>query len=711
MKKIGELILLYCILLLGLCACHNPAKNSDEKIAVDLNKQEHEIHVLHNDTTEIFNRVKALNGYVVYSVIKDNDEIFYDAPMEKEFLSTPLFSIDIQTTDILDYTIGMDGSIFFLVLETLEREENIYLKKRTVEGSELTIKHLNSFHNGETDDCYQWKVLVNPDGNLLVHSNYAYLLMDESGNVLDENHWEKQEIFEIAYIDNYSLLLWWNVDYKMTFYYVDLRTREKTVCINLPEWRSAVAIKNSDENICIGTTSSLCQYDVKTQKTKQLIRWADYGIVGDTICCIYEQEGKVHVISYEQNVLYDIGIQQNKADELRTEIRLGCFGETTQLRKAVAAFNKDNQECVVVVEDYYEEDEEVAVNHLYNDVLAGKGPDIIQFPSEYIYDKKLGQAGVLEDLVPYLEGSILIQKEDIIDSLYQSLLVEEKLYMLPTNFMLDVLATKRKWVGEDGMFTFEEIIQAMDACKMKGQISRNELLRCGAIYGGYSTQPNDTNLKMYLEIASALPEQMCYEPDEFLRQSGQIPFEMTVLSNMTDYMYKKSAWGEDAVFTGYPEAEGNGMAFRLRNCFGISSKSSHKEEAWRFLESFFTEEWQESITPNWDFSICKAVLEHQLNAAMEINYYEDVHGVKQEAPILTYSTSEDTINVYPARIEDVEHLKEMIGGVKVINRGDSVLVEIVQEEALYYFDEKKSIDETIDIINNRVTVFISENGI
>lgn len=242
-------------------------------------------------------------------------------------------------------------------------------------------------------------------------------------------------------------------------------------------------------------------------------------------------------------------------------------------------------------------------------------------------------------------------------------------------------------------------------------MSRNELLRCGAMYGGYSTQSNDANLKMYLEIASALPEQICYEPDEFLRQSGQIPFETTVLSDMTDYMYKKSAWGEDAIFAGYPEAEGNGMAFCPANCFGISSKSGYKEEAWRFLERFFTEEWQENITPNWSFSICKEVLEHQLYTAMEINYYDDAYGVKQEVPILTYRTSEDTIDVYPARIEDVEHLKEIISGIKVINRGDSSFGDIVQEEALYYFDEKKSIDETIDIINNRVNVFISENGL
>ncbi len=233
-----------------------------------------------------------------------------------------------------------------------------------------------------------------------------------------------------------------------------------------------------------------------------------------------------------------------------------------------------------------------------------------------------------------------------------------------------MLATKERWCGENGKFTYDEILQAMEACEMQGLVSGEEMLRYGRLYGGYSDNADDIRRKKYMEIADKLPEIVYYQPDAKLRQDGKIPFESIMLYDMKDYMYDKSKWGEEAAFAGFPEAEGNGMVFWPANSFGINKESSNKEAAWRFLESFFTKNWQENITPNWNFSASKEVLGQQMKKSMETGYYDDTDGIRHEIPILTYEVDGKMAEVYAAREEDVAHMKEMIEGIEIINRAE-----------------------------------------
>lgn len=68
---------------------------------------------------------------------------------------------------------------------------------------------------------------------------------------------------------------------------------------------------------------------------------------------------------------------------------LGCIEETTQLHEAVANFNNRNDEITIVIHNYYKEDKTEAINRLYNDVLIGKGPDIINFQQRILTKENL----------------------------------------------------------------------------------------------------------------------------------------------------------------------------------------------------------------------------------------------------------------------------------------------------------------------------------
>lgn len=707
MRIFKAMVLLICtvapLLLVG-CGGNN---KEDEATIKDWKK---ETNIIYDLNAGELNRIKANDGNVVFSIVDNNTEYFYYTSCELEYQPFELLQVDMTNVDILDYCVDTNGEIFYLELEAQEGQEKIFLKKIGLDGNTQILDCLNDFHRGEKDDCYQWRVILKPDGHLLVYSFYGAILFDSIGNRECEENWEKKETFELTYVDSDTVFVKGNDNYELSFYTINLKTKEKVKCVNMPELMNNFILKCEDDSICVCTTSGLYCYNINKQSGKYMIQWSDYGVIGDNICYLYKENDRIHCVLYEENVLSDIAFEEDASEKIQTEIVLGCIEETTQLHEAVANFNNRNDEITIVIHNYYKEDKTEAINRLYNDVLIGKGPDIINFSAEDIDERELGRKGLLENLIPYLEKSDVIGKADIVDSAYQALLTNDDLYMLPTNFVLYTIITKDKWCSNKETFTLDEALKAAQNCEEKGLISQDDFLWGGATSGGYSCEADDKRLEQYIEIAKKLPQQESYQPDGLLRREGEIPFELLSIANVQQYLYEKSVWGEDAVFTGFPEADGNGMIFHLINCLGISSQSAHKEEAWKFLESYFTEEGQKTIAPNWNFSILQETLEQQLVDACKQEYYQTPDGKTEKIPILTYEIDGKSENVYAAQDEDIKEFKEIIDNVKIVQRKDSPIIGIVQAEALYYFDGQKSMKETIDTMKNRIEIYEKENS-
>lgn len=390
------------------------------------------------------------------------------------------------------------------------------------------------------------------------------------------------------------------------------------------------------------------------------------------------------------------------AEEPETEIILGDIGGASTLQEAVADFNGKNDGITIIIHDYCEENISDGISCLYDDILTGKGPDIISFSTDEMDVEVLREKGAIENLIPYLEKSDVIGEEDIVDSAHQVLTSDGGLYMLPTNFVLYTLITKEKWCSNKENFTFEEALRAVRECKEDPMISRDLFLQEGAICGGYSGETEDNRLEQYIKIAEQLPQQAMFQTNDLLMREGKIPFNLECIGDMQQYLYKKSVWGEDAVYTGFPGAEGNGRIFIFVNCFAINSQSTHKEEAWKFVESYFTEEGQKTIAPNWNFSILQDVLDQQLSDSRKQEYYQTSDGKREKLPILTYEIGGTYENVYAAQDEDIQDVREMINNTKVMQRSDLPFIGITQEETLYYFNGEKSIEETVAAIRNRI---------
>jgi len=671
---------------------------------------------IHKDGNEIFNSVRANNGRMIYSTMSSSEVLYYYIEELNNLPELPFLSYDISTTDVLDYELDEEGNSYFIILESIDENENIYLRKISTDGNAINIKWLNEFHRGDVDDCYLWKVKIMPNGNIIIYSRLAYCLLDKSGEVIKEDSWEKEEFYDIICLDDDLIFLQHYINGQREVSKVDISTNNIQQIKNIPRDAYFDLVNYTSDTILMYEDSEVYSFDLKTENIESLFKWSDYGIVGDYIIKVYSEDEKLHCIIYDNGSLYDVAWLETDSRKYRTEIVLGCIGEQKEVRNAVAQFNNTNHDYMITVVDYWDEDEKAATNNMYNDILTGKGPDIIRLDSRYINDIMLGEKEVLVDLNPYLDSSSIIKQKDIVESIYQALLFDNKLYMMPTNFVLETMVTKSKWIPETNVWTVDQILDILDENPdlQDTFISKEYMIQYGASYSlgtGWNSENrivDEDTLKKYLELASRMPDDVVYEPDDSVRRDGKVFFESCIIDSVETYLYKKSAWGEDSAFVGFPGAAGNGMAIIPENCYGISTKSAHKDKAWEFIESFFTDEWQDKITPNYRFSVCNDVLDKQLENSMLIDTYIDGDGNSQEAPILTYFSGGDYVNVYAAREQDIANIRDMINGTKLVRRDVSSILNIIQEEAAYYFAGHKTIDEVINIIKNRINLTLSE---
>lgn len=130
-------------------------------------------------------------------------------------------------------------------------------------------------------------------------------------------------------------------------------------------------------------------------------------------------------------------------------LTLGCVDSNSEIENAVIQFNAENEQYIILIKEYTEQLEQsaqwqTAANLLLNDVLAGKGPDIIALDTDYLDAALLAEKGVLEDMRPFLAESGIIRETDIQPDILEVLLENEKLYMLPTNFAVQTFMAAKE---------------------------------------------------------------------------------------------------------------------------------------------------------------------------------------------------------------------------------------------------------------------------
>lgn len=417
--------------------------------------------------------------------------------------------------------------------------------------------------------------------------------------------------------------------------------------------------------------------------------------------------------------------EDNVSEDGRIVLTLGTVSANQNLRKQVEIYNQNNSEYLIEIKTYG--DQAVAgtdaMSIIQMEIVAGEGPDIIDFG--YLYSPMAVGKGIVEDLSVYMEADADFHEEDYFMNVIDALSGSEKVYVISPQFSIRSFAGRKEDLGDATSWNMQEIMSyfeenEQDRILFPGD-SRKEVFGflCTGSMGNFvnwtdgTCSFDDGAFKELLLFANQFPDQRIYsEGYSVLQQfqSGKALLYPVSITDVYETAEVRTIFGDAPVnYIGYPLSGGNGNIVRTGNIvLGINRNSSHKEAAWEFIKSFLKEEYQSNIEGG--LPLLKKELEVRLKKACEIEYEEDASDQKVEkVKDRIVFEGEEPIDIICINQQDAATLLEIIDNADTAYATDLNLYSIILEEVTGYFEDGREINSVIDIIQNRASIYVSEN--
>lgn len=679
--------------------------------------------------------------------------------MELEQLPISFGTEDGQS-DVYKMTMDEEGNVYAIlnvypvVDENFDYEEysiEYYLCKYHPDYSLATQVNITKEMNKDENNNYPQDMLVDPQGRIYIQCNNLVRVFDENCQMIAEISIDGDWINVMGmskegkvYVGEYNYT---SDSYGFQLLELDVENNGigAKYSEGIPDTRFMVP--GLEKGALLAGDNSLFSYDFATNTLEKILDWTNCNINGSSIENLdLLPDGRILVVTRD----YSTGngeselaiLTKTKASEVddKQVITVASLYSNYELQNQVVAFNKANPLYQVRVNVYIDDNAEWtdttysdAITRLNNDLTGQNAPDIIDlsFQSDL---SDYASKGLLEDLTPYLENSASLIKDDFLEPVLDNFTYDGKLVALARQFNIRTIYGKEKFFGEYDGFTMDELFEFVnenpdkplfqDKSKM-GMFSRLATLSFNEFidYSTGSCDFENDNFKKILELSNT-QKSVDYQYDSEvslpeLLQTDQVLLNEVYISDMYSYIMYTKMFEEDAVLVGYPTADGSkGVILECYNPYAIVATSKNKDVAWKFMESLY------QYTPNenqgyYQFSALKAEMEDMYKEAMEKEYsmdwmtgeYEkDENGELIEIPKTSWGYDNWNVDIYAATQEEVDTVKELIEMASPSNNYmDEKISEIILEEVEPYFLGKKSVEETMDVIQRRVDLYLGEN--
>lgn len=392
---------------------------------------------------------------------------------------------------------------------------------------------------------------------------------------------------------------------------------------------------------------------------------------------------------------------------------------------------------------------------LKDDILSGNIPDILMVSSDFDitgYAKK----GLFANIYDYLNNDPDFKKEEYLYNIFEAYEINGKLYELCPTFSFNSIGVKKALVdGKTGwnMAEFREFIGRYPDSYISLDLSRNSffnaMITCDYdLFVDRSTGKCNFDCEEFsniLQAAKDMPVNTVYddyyaaqevngweydpdfwnEIDRAYREDRALLATTSVSEFTTILGLNTYTFYEDVTLIGYPcDDKAGNVVSEYTTTFSISNKSPLKEGAWQFLKYLLSDSYQQIVVDNWGgFPVKLSALELKAEREKQYDYgsWEDI-AIEEEPEI--ESEDVEVVEGPAGKIavgyeqghtpryltdEEVAFVMNILKSIKHVARSNSELLAIISEEAGPYFDGKKSLEDTIKVIQNRATIFVNES--
>lgn len=444
-----------------------------------------------------------------------------------------------------------------------------------------------------------------------------------------------------------------------------------------------------------------------------LFVWTDYGLAsiypsrifitieGDVLCCSWDSIIKMKRVSAEEG-------------DQRQTLTLAAFDAGDALKSIVAEFNKTNEEYMVSIIDYStyntDSDKYAGLNKLNTEIIGGNPPDMIDLRNidaeQYIFK------GIMEDLYPYIDRDPNFNRKDFLENVLTAMGDDDKLYGLTTTFRINTVLAKTSEADLPNwnLVGLKDMVQSNPEIILGGTKTRLLELACTYMQDNFVDWENNTanfntpEFIAFLETCNTLPDETeIVEIYDLLFSDAEdnSVYAGSNISNFSEVQTYEDVWGTDVSLIGYPDT---GSTIGLRMYIGITTNSKHKDACWTFLRTALLSGMQEA-SGEWvdGFPINKSSFEKiKAQATVESDDGTEEYVINVQDP-----DAEPYLQELPTE-EQVNKIAKIATTINQLSSNNTVIKDIVLEEAESYFDGSKSAEKVAEVIQNRVSTYMNE---
>lgn len=445
-----------------------------------------------------------------------------------------------------------------------------------------------------------------------------------------------------------------------------------------------------------------------------------------------------------ENTIQDDGEKEDIVITLATNSTM-----RTELQDEIDSFNAlDNGYQIVtkiVDMDFYNKEFDTAVMNeedgltvdfnITQDIMNTDSIDIIPsytFANQSKYEI-LRNMGAFADLYPFMENDPEVNTSTLNQHILSLNETDGKLCSLPMYYSLTTLVGESRYVGDKENWTVDDFIshweQMPEGATVNGSINSEniyyDILRSNLVsFVDYENAKVNFNCPEFRKIL-----EFCNRFESNNGQKGELDYESQrfVLAYGLSGIMSAKVFGESDniglntnppyTLVGYPSPDGQGAFFTSEFTYSISAKSSSEKQqgAWEFIRQFYTEEYQqndvrEKYVDNIDgeeyihYSAEKGFCIN--NNAFDITAQKTINGEyddgKRSDKGVEYTVAMPTQ-------EEIDKMKKYLDSIdRWETTIDRQLWRIIEDEVMAYFAGEKSLDDTVDMIQNRASIWISE---
>ncbi len=656
-----------------------------------------------------------------------------------------------EDTYIYNYWISPDGVLYYLGETTIYNddwtyyEDTSFLVGVTADGSELF--HISTADWGEEYEyVYFYSMDFTHEDQLILWNWSMIVTLDMEGNLLSMVDVDDSlDLYQAAfYYDGNPVFQAWDSDYTTSSYVtVDLTTGEvgeEVEVLGTLQNYSIYDGGNSGYDLVVTDSAAVYGYNFGDEDVTQILNYIDsdlpttslYNLIfltEDTVLASYYD-----ITEYEQHFSLLTHVAPEDVAE-RTILTLAMYYTDSDVLRKIIDFNKTNETYKINVIYYssYATDEDylAGVTKFNNEIVAGNIPDII-YDAGYFDMDSYAAMGILMDFYELIEADEELNVEDYCENIFRAYEYDGKLCQLVTSFHINTFMGKTSIFGEESL-TWDRLNEILaeypDATVFEDYFDRSTVLTYAMsyCYGEFVDEEAGTcdftsdEFKSLLEFIAQFPDEINYDElytdDYWASYDERYITDQNLLYSMTLYslQYLKSnyysTFMEDATPVGFPNNSGINGVIYTDSAFAICSASENVEGAWEFVRSFITKEAQmpEEDAYYYGIPVLKAAVEALVERMTERNYYLNDDGERVYYDNTAWIGDTEFV-IDPATEEEAQEWLDYIYSVdtKASSASEDV-TNIIFEEADAYFNGQKTVDEVCEIIQSRMSIYISEN--